>query len=336
MMSQMLLRSRVMYLVKIRKNVMFLVHYIFWLSTLLLLQNQAYAAAIACNAVTEVSQTFSFDRTTNTWPSGTLTKSFSVGTAPNNVNLTFTINQFVTSITGDPQLEPLFGNIVDPLKVSSSGGQATGTTLSRLTLTPSRAINKLSYTIVDIDGPNAGGGTNNFRDRVIVNSSAGFPTAIPVNSSVSATVGTGTITANSGSNCASNSTACNAFPEFNLSNITSATADFVAVHSSGTSTQQAIAFSQYAWCLPRMPTVKVQKITTGHTGAGGTFTFADTNLTGTIANISTTAPSTATPASPTALAVTTIDTDVTITETPAAGFRVNLNKRQKSSIGFYS
>jgi hypothetical protein len=72
-----------------------------------------------------------------------------------------------------------------------------------------------------------------------------------------------------------------------------------------------------------MPTVKVQKITTGHTGAGGTFTFADTNLTGTIASISTTAPSTATPASPTALPATTINTDVTITETPASGFALS-------------
>ena len=322
-MSQMLRRSNAMYLIKIRKNIVFLIHYIFLLSLFLLTQNQVYAAAIACNAVTEVSQTFSFDSTTNTWPSGTLTKSFGVGTAPNNVNLTFTINQLVTPITGDPQLEPLFGNIVDPLEISSSGGQTTGTTLSTLTLTPSRAINKLSYTIVDIDGPNTGGRSNNFRERVIVNSNAGFPTAIPVNSSVSATAGTGTITANSGSSCASNSTNCNAFPEFNRTNITSATASFIAVHSSGTSNQQAIAFSRYAWCLPRMPTVKVQKITTGHTGAGGTFTFADTNLTGTIASISTTAPSTATPASPTALPATTINTDVTITETPASGFALS-------------
>ena len=322
MMSQMLRRSNAMYLIKIRKNIVFLMHYIFLLSLFLLTQNQAYAAAIACNAVTEVSQTFSFDRTTNTWPSGTLTKSFGVGTAPNNVNLTFTINQLVTPITGDPQLEPLLGNIVDPLEISSSGGQTTGTTLSTLTLTPSRAINKLSYTIVDIDGPNGSGGSN-FRDRVIVNSNAGFPTAIPVNSSVSATAGTGTITANSGSNCSSNNTSCNAFPEFNLTNITSATASFIAAHPSGTSTQQAIAFSRYAWCLPRMPTVKVQKITTGHTGAGGTFTFADTNLTGTIASISTTAPNTATPASPTALPATTIDTAVTITETPASGFALS-------------
>ena len=227
----MLRRSNAMYLIKIRKNIVFLMHYIFLLSLFLLTQNQVYAAAIACNAVTEVSQTFSFDSTTNTWPSGTLTKSFGVGTAPNNVNLTFTINQLVTPITGDPQLEPLFGNIVDPLEISSSGGQTTGTTLSTLTLTPSRAINKLSYTIVDIDGPNTGGRSNNFRERVIVNSNAGFPTAIPVNSSVSATAGTGTITANSGSSCASNSTNCNAFPEFNRTNITSATASFIAVHS---------------------------------------------------------------------------------------------------------
>ena len=62
----------------------------------------------------------------------------------------------------------------------------------------------------------------------------------------------------------------------------------------------------------RRPTVSVQKITTG--GTGGSFSFADLNLTGTVANISTTAANTATPASPTRLIATTTGNAVTLTE----------------------
>ena len=58
--------------------------------------------------------------------------------------------------------------------------------------------------------------------------------------------------------------------------------------------------------------VRVQKTTLG--GFGGPFAFARTNLAA-ITNITTTAEATATPASPSALNVTTVGTAVTITET---------------------
>ena len=67
----------------------------------------------------------------------------------------------------------------------------------------------------------------------------------------------------------------------------------------------------------KLPTVKVQKITTGGTD---TFSFSSTNLSGTISNITTSSAGVAAPASPVALAVTTISSNVTITETPATNY----------------
>jgi uncharacterized repeat protein (TIGR01451 family) len=65
-------------------------------------------------------------------------------------------------------------------------------------------------------------------------------------------------------------------------------------------------------------TLKVQKITVG--GFGGPYTFAQTNLASAPAGITTTAVSTATPAAPTAISISTMATAVTLTETPAAGY----------------
>ena len=62
----------------------------------------------------------------------------------------------------------------------------------------------------------------------------------------------------------------------------------------------------------RRPLVSVQKITTG--GTGGPFSFADMNLTGTFANISTILVSTATPTTPTSLIATATGTAVVLTE----------------------
>ena len=67
-------------------------------------------------------------------------------------------------------------------------------------------------------------------------------------------------------------------------------------------------------------TIKVQKTTVG--GFGGPFSFAQTNLLTTPAAITTAAVATATPAAPTAHAVTTIGTAVTLTETPLAGYAI--------------
>jgi hypothetical protein len=69
---------------------------------------------------------------------------------------------------------------------------------------------------------------------------------------------------------------------------------------------------------PKPATVTLQKITTA--AIGGPFTFTATNLASNPPAVTTTAASTATPASPTAINVTAYNTAVAITETPAANF----------------
>ena len=64
--------------------------------------------------------------------------------------------------------------------------------------------------------------------------------------------------------------------------------------------------------------MKVQKTTTG--GFGGAFTFTQTNLASAPSGITTSAVNSATPASPTAINVSTTGTAVTLTETVAAGY----------------
>ncbi len=68
----------------------------------------------------------------------------------------------------------------------------------------------------------------------------------------------------------------------------------------------------------KTPTMKVQKTTLGD--FGGPFTFTQTNLASPPASITTTAVSTATPSVPTAINVTALSTDITLTETLAAGY----------------
>ena len=70
----------------------------------------------------------------------------------------------------------------------------------------------------------------------------------------------------------------------------------------------------------KIPTFKIQKITTG--GFGGPFSFAQTNLASTPAAISTTANNTAAPVSPTAIEASTIGSAVSLTETVASGYQL--------------
>jgi uncharacterized repeat protein (TIGR01451 family) len=69
---------------------------------------------------------------------------------------------------------------------------------------------------------------------------------------------------------------------------------------------------------PRPATVALQKITLG--AAGGVFSFTRTNLAAAPANVTTTAAGVAAPASPTPIQVTTLNTQVQITEAPHPNF----------------
>lgn len=68
----------------------------------------------------------------------------------------------------------------------------------------------------------------------------------------------------------------------------------------------------------KTPVVRVQKITTG--SAGGPFSFTQSNLAAAPPPITTMATGTATPATPAAIAVQTLNTDVVLTEAPASNF----------------
>jgi hypothetical protein len=69
---------------------------------------------------------------------------------------------------------------------------------------------------------------------------------------------------------------------------------------------------------PKAATVTLQKISTG--AIGGPFTFTSTNLASNPPSVTTTATGTATPAAPTAINASALNTAVTITETPATNF----------------
>jgi uncharacterized repeat protein (TIGR01451 family) len=187
-----------------------------------------------------------------------------------------------------------------------------GTIKSTFTLTFSVPVSNVSFTLVDIDG-----GTGNvFNDTVKLSSvpAPGFPAATAVGSNVTYTAATGTATANGAivSNATSDLTVNFAGP------LTSLSVVHIADNASGTNPQtQVIAIDDVSFTVTPT-TVSLQKITTG--AVGGPFTFVQTNLAGAPASITTTTAGVAAPASPTAINVSTLSTDVTVTETPATGF----------------
>ncbi|PTQ89995.1 hypothetical protein [Agitococcus lubricus] len=276
----------------------------------------SFPAQIACNAA-EITQQFSFGGA-NTWPGGTSSKSFVVGTAPNNVTVTFTNTQSATPISGDPSLQTL-GAVPSSLQVSSAGGLAANALIATLSLTPSRSINKLSYSMYDHDYQNDG--SNNFRDRTIVSANNGatiFPTSLTAQVSGNQTINaaTGTTTATNSSSCGTNSANCNVYVAYNTTGINSANTEFRAAHT-GTSTQEYIGFNQFAWCLPRHPTVTIAKRSLSGTG---TFNFNNTNLTASTAAITTATAGTTVNAATTN--VSTANQDVVIQEVAQAGWVV--------------
>jgi hypothetical protein len=89
-------------------------------------------------------------------------------------------------------------------------------------------------------------GASNFRDRIVATrNGGGFPTAMtavtPANETI--TLASGNARATNSANCAGTDTGCNIEIQFNTTGISSTSTQFLAAHSSGTSTQQAIAFS---------------------------------------------------------------------------------------------
>lgn len=183
-----------------------------------------------------------------------------------------------------------------------------GSAYATLTFTFSRPVTNLSFTVVDIDG----GTTGSWNDRVAFSP---IPALVSNGSNVSWNAGTG-IASSNGS--AIDGTQGDVRINF-AGPVTSVTMTWYAWNASGTNpANQTIFVDDLSFTI--VPQVALQKVSRGGTG---TFSFAQTNLASTPAAITTTVVDTATPASPTPVNVNTIGTAVTLTETPASGFRLS-------------
>ena len=245
------------------------------------------AAPLACSG-SEIAQTFTFGGA-NTWPGGSNgPRSYTVGTAPNSVTLTFTNTQSATPFSGDPSLRQS-GNNANALVISGINA-SVGATLATMNLATNKPINKLVYNVYDMDYSPSG--SSNFRDRIVATMSGSlFPTAMTaVNATnVTTTPSTGDATATNSANCPATDTNCNVEIQFNRTGINSAALQFLAAHASGTTVLQSIGLGQYSWCLPRA-SLTLRKTSVG--GTGGAFGFALTNTAQTTGSITTTAAGT--------------------------------------------
>nr|WP_298123605.1 DUF11 domain-containing protein [uncultured Pseudoxanthomonas sp.] len=174
----------------------------------------------------------------------------------------------------------------------------------------SRPVTDLEFTLIGLDG----GPTGSWNDRAVVNSvPAMAPTVVSIGSQVSWTAATRTAQATSNANIATTDANIHLrFPQ----PVTSVTLRYVA-GSTVTSNPlaQLIGIGSLSW---HSGAVRVSKSTAP--GFGGPFSFSQANLLTTPANITTTAASTPTPASPAAHEIDGPGNNVTLTESPATGW----------------
>jgi hypothetical protein len=192
----------------------------------------------------------------------------------------------------------------------------TGTAYQTTTITFSPAVYNLQLTMRDIDG---GVNYNNFNDIVDFSSNAGLPTSWDNASGVDYNSATGRASANQSigiTDETGNITVTWAGP------VSSVTITHIAgpkLGSPSNPSTQIVYIDDLVFSTAATATLKLKKVSNGGTG---TFSFTQTNLSSTPGNITTSAAGTPAPVSPTPIAVTTLGTAVTLTETPAAGFAV--------------
>ncbi|NCT70934.1 MAG: DUF11 domain-containing protein [Xanthomonadaceae bacterium] len=189
----------------------------------------------------------------------------------------------------------------------------SGTSLpwTQMTLSFSRPVTSLSFTVLDIDG----GPAHTWNDRVVVSS---VPAQTPATSFVGSEVvwNAVTRTAQSASNANATDSAADIRLRFDQP-ITSVSVRFVAgpVNRTGGSVSQGIAIDDLSW---DSGTVRVRKTTTA--AAGGPFVFSQSNLLTTPGNITTTVLGTPTPATPGAHEIDAPGRPVTLTEASSPGW----------------
>ena len=209
------------------------------------------AQSSAC-AAGETLQTFAFPA--NSWTNGTTGPyAFTVGAGATAINLTF---QIVGSqpFSGGSPTQGILGNIANTVRAEHTVG-GTNLLLSTQNLTFNRPVNKLSFISADVD-------SQGFQDviRTRVNGTV-IPTSLvpvtPANITVNAAAGTATANYN-GSQCATNSNACNVTSNFNTTGITSASQAFETGPSHVNNTQ-FVGWNTFTWCLPARANITLRK-----------------------------------------------------------------------------
>ena len=188
----------------------------------------------------------------------------------------------------------------------------TATRWTQVTLTFSRPVTGLEFTVADIDG-----GTGYvYNDHVQVTSTpAQTPSILSQGSQVSWIAGTRTAQSTSNTNLTNtNGNIRFRFPQ----QVTQVTIRYIsAAANQNPSSSQEIFIGDLSWESGEM---RVRKTTTG--GVGGPFAFSQVNLLTTPGNITTTVAGSPAPASPAAHEIGAPGTNVTVTESPASGWTV--------------
>lgn len=180
-----------------------------------------------------------------------------------------------------------------------------GSAYATITFQFSRPVKDLTFTVADIDGGTGG----NWNDRVEFSP---VPSLVSKGSNVSYNGTTGVATANGASISGTQGDLRIRFPNA----LTSVTVKWVASNASGSNPDNQIIFIDDLTYIA-VPLVALQKTTNGGTGA---FSFSQTNLESNPPTIVTTTSGTPAPATPSQVNVSSLGTNVTITETPAAGY----------------
>ncbi len=215
------------------------------------------APAAACSG-SEVQQAFSFPA--GAWAAGTTGPySFNIGAAPNQVTLTFTSTNtggraFDVNFPG----QGLSGNLANTLRHSHSSAPANNY-LSTFAVSANRPINKLKYVATDVDLS-----TGNWQDQITGTANNGasiLPTSIVPATPARYTINlaTGTATATTSFNCATNDASCNVTVNYNANGITSSSSDFRSGPSVATASSQNIGWNSFEWCLPPAANLSITK-----------------------------------------------------------------------------
>ena len=122
----------------------------------------AVAQTSACGA-NEVLTNFSFPA--GTWADGTLEQNYTVGTAPNQVTLSFTVSG-INQIANTPR-QAQRGSVNNSLSIEMDRPNITSGGLTVL-LGWSRPVNKLPYLLLDVDSSNGTQNVGSYQDRMLV------------------------------------------------------------------------------------------------------------------------------------------------------------------------